>query len=619
MTESDPLRPGRAPLPPLRPVRLWQPRIQSQRRDDGTLLVWQADPLGPYPDRLSDRIAHWAEVAPDRTWMAERQGGGDWVRTSYRGLAQALPALGQALLDLGLSVDRPLLILSGNSVAHGLIALAAQHVGIPSAAIAPAYATSGGDFAKLTSIRDQITPGAVFAESADAFAPALAAVFAGLPVIGRTGAALTHRFDDLLATPPGPAAAAAHAATGPDTVAKFMFTSGTTGNPKAVIQTQRMLCANMAMVADCYAWFAEEPPVFLDWAPWNHVASGNKVFNMTLYNGGTYYIDAGRPTPAGMAETLRNLREVSPTWYFNVPVGFEMLVQAMRTDPALCESFFRDVKLLMYAGAALAEHTWAELDRLAVQTTGQRILLGTGLGATETAPFALYCTEPQDRPGNVGVPSRGLVLKLVPQDGRLEARIKGPSVTPGYWRAPDLTAAAFDDEGFYRLGDALRMADPDDPARGFFFDGRTAENFKMATGTWVAVGPLRAKLIDALGGLALDAVIAGEGQTELGALLVPFRPAIEALVPAGRDLDDAALLAHPALAAHVAALLADWNARAGGASLRIARVLFLDSPLSLDRGEVTDKGSVNQRAVLRHRADLVAVLQASGPGTIAAG
>jgi len=612
MTES-------APSPPLRPVRLWQPRIEWQRREDGSLLVWQSDPLGDYPARLSDRIAHWAQVAPDRTWMAERRGGGDWVHTSYAELFRALPALGQALLDLGLSVDRPLLILSGNSVAHAMMALAAQHVGIPSAAIAPAYATSGGDFAKLTSIRDQITPGAVFAESADPFAPALAAVFPGLPVIGRTGAPLTHRFDDLLATTPGPAAAAAHAATGPDTVAKFMFTSGTTGNPKAVIQTQRMLCSNMAMVADCYAFMTDEPPVFLDWAPWNHVASGNKVFNMTVYNGGTYYIDAGRPTAAGMAQTLGNLREVSPTWYFNVPVGFEMLVQAMRNDTALCASFFRNVKLLMYAGAALAEHTWAELDRLAIRTTGQRILLGTGLGATETAPFALYCTEPQDRPGNVGIPSRGLVLKLVPRDGRLEARLKGPSVTPGYWRAPDLTAAAFDDEGFYCLGDALRMADPDDPARGFFFDGRMAENFKMSTGTWVAVGALRAKLVDALGGLALDAVIAGEGQPDLGALLVPFRPAIESVVPGGAGLDDAALLAHPALAAHVAGLLAAHNARAGGASLRIARVLFLTAPLSLDKGEVTDKGSVNQRAVLRHRADQVAVLQAGGPGVIAAG
>lgn len=604
--------------PPLRPVALWDADVAHEIRADGSILVWQRGALPDYGRCLSDRIAHWAAVAPDRTWMAERGPDGAWRRTTYAQLQAALPALGQGLLDLGLSVERPLLILSGNSVTHGMMALAAQYAGIPSAAIAPAYATSGEGFAKLAAIRDQITPGAVYAEDTTPFAAALAATLAGLPVIGLTGAAVTHPFATLRATPPGPGVQAAHAATGPDTVAKFMFTSGTTGNPKAVIQTQRMLCSNMAMVADCYAYMRDEPPVVVDWAPWNHVASGSKVFNMVLWNGGTYWLDTGKPSPAGMAQTLQNLREISPNWYFNVPVGYEMLIQAMQADPALAANFFRDVKLLMYAGAAMAEHTWAELDRLAVQMTGQRILLATGLGATETAPFALYCTEPQDRPGNIGVPSKGLVLKLVPVEGRWEARLKGPSITPGYWRNPELSAAAFDDEGFYCLGDALRFAVPGDPARGFLFDGRTAENFKLATGTWVAVGPLRARVIDALQGLALDAVIAGEGQNELGALLVPFRPAIAKLVPDGAALPDAELMAHPALAAHVARLLGDYNARAGGSSLRIARALFLDQPLSLDRGEVTDKGSVNQRAVLRNRADLVERLYAGGAGVIRA-
>lgn len=598
--------------PPLRPVALWQADVAHQVRDDGSILIWQTGALPDYGRCLSDRVAHWARVAPDRTWMAERGPDGAWRGTTYAELNAVLPALGQGLLDLGLSVDRPLLIVSGNSVAHALMALSAQHVGIPSAAIAPAYATQADDFGKLAAIRDQITPGAVFVDDPRAYAPALAAVFPGLPVIDAAGMAR-------LSTPPGPTAHAAAAAVGPDTVAKFMFTSGTTGAPKAVIQTQRMLCANMAMVADCYAYLADDPPVVMDWAPWNHVASGSKVFNMILWLGGTFYLDGGKPTATGIRETIRNLREVSPNWYFNVPVGYEMLIQAMRADPALATRFFRNLKLMFYAGAAMAEHTWAELDRLAVQVTGARVFLSTGLGATETAPFALFCAEPQDRPGNIGIPAKGLTLKLVPIDGRWEARLKGPSITPGYWRNPALTAAAFDDEGFYSLGDALRFAVPGEPARGFFFDGRTAENFKMSTGTWVAVGPLRAKVIDALGGLALDAVIAGEGRGDLGALLVPFRPAIENVVPGGADLTDADLLAHPALAQHVASLLARHNAGAGGASMRIARAAFLTRPLSLAAGEVTDKGSVNQRAVLRLRADAVAALFQGGAGVIVAG
>lgn len=610
---QPPLRPG------IRPVRLWQPRIVWDRRADGCVVVRQADPLGPYPARMSDRIAHWAATAPDRTWMAERDATGAWQRVSYGELQRLIRSIGQALLDLGLSVDQPLAILSGNSVAHALMALGAQYAGIPSAAIAPAYALSGGEMGKLASVRDQITPGAVFVERTAPFAAALAQVFPGLPVLGRDGTGLALAWDDLIATPPRAGVEAAHAATGPDTVAKFLFTSGTTGSPKAVIQTQRMMCANMEQMTDCYAYLRDEPPVILDWAPWNHVAGGNLVFNTAIYNGGTFYVDGGRPTRDGMAETLRNLREVPTNWYWNVPFGFEMLVEAMDRDPDLARFFFRDIKFMYYAGAAMARHTWDALDALAVRTTGERILLSTGLGATETAPFALFSTDPEAAPGNLGVPARGIELKLVPVEGKWEARIKGPNVTPGYWRNPKLTLEAFDEEGFYRLGDALRFADEGDPSKGFFFDGRIAENFKMATGTWVAVGPLRAKLIDALGGIARDAVIVGEGEGELGALLVPFRPAIEKLVPGGAGLDDAALLAAPELAAAIAERLAAWNRLAGGASLRVPRALVLTEPLSLERGEVTDKGSVNQRAVRSHRADLVATLFAGGPGTIRAG
>lgn len=591
----------------LRAVELWDAKVAWDKRDDGSILVWQEGELDPYPDRLSDRIAHWAAETPDRTWMAERGPDGAWVRVSYSELLSHIRAIGQALLDIGLGEDKPLIILSGNSLGHALMALGAQYVGVPSAAIAPAYALSGG-FEKLKSVRDQITPGAVYAEDTAPFAPAITEVFPGLPVFGRKGDGRATDWDALLATAPTEAVDKANAATGPDTVAKFVFTSGTTGNPKAVITTQKMLCSNQEIVADCFRYFRTEPPVLLDWAPWNHVAAGNKVFNMNIYNGGTYYIDDGKPGPGAIDKTIRNLKDVSPNWYFNVPVGYEMLVHAMQEDAELRQSFFRDLKLMMYAGAAMAEHTWADLDRLAIQTTGERVLLATGLGSTETAPFAFFCTEPQDRPGNIGIPSREVLLKLVPNEGKLEARIKSPSVTPGYWRDPKTTAEHFDEEGFYMMGDALRFADPDDPAKGFFFDGRVAENFKLATGTWVSVGTLRGKLTDALGGLARDVVIVGEGHESLGAMLIPFRPAIEKVVPGGADMDDETLFNHPALRSEIAARLADYNKTATGSSMRIPQAIVMDRPLDLDKGEVTDKGSVNQRAVLRNHAEFAMTL-----------
>lgn len=600
---------------PLRPVRLWQPVVRWDKRADGSILVWQEGRLQGWPDRMSDRIHHWAGLDPDRIWMAERDSAGDWRRVSYGQMLAWVRSIGQRLLDMGLSTDRPLAILSANSIAHGLMALGAQYVGIPSAAIAPAYATSSGEFEKLRSVRDQITPGAVFADDTTAFAKAIADVLPGLPVIGQTGPGITLGWNELIATPVTAEVDAANAATGPETVAKFLFTSGTTGNPKAVIQTQRMMCANMEQMTDCYAYLRDEPPIILDWAPWNHVAAGNLCFNTAIYLGGTFHIDGGRPVRGLMDQTIQNLREVRPNWYFNVPIGYEMLVEAMRADPSLAEAFFSRMKLTYYAGAAMASHTWRALEELAVQATGQRVMLATGLGATETAPFALFNTDPTAAPGCIGVPAKEITLKLVPVEDKWEARVKGPNVTPGYWRNQKLTREAFDDEGFYCLGDALRFADPADPGKGFFFDGRVAENFKLNTGTWVAVGPLRAKLTDALGGLVRDAVIVGEGEGSLGALLVPFRPAIEALV-GDASLSDAELYAHPALRAVIAERLKAYNATATGSSLRVPRVMMLVEPLNLDRGEVTDKGSVNQRAVRNHRGDLVAAIYAGDPRVI---
>ncbi|MCB1343408.1 MAG: feruloyl-CoA synthase [Pseudooceanicola sp.] len=591
----------------------WQPEIVSETKPDGTIYVWQTAPLGDYPRCMNDRFSHWAEVAPGRVWMAERDASGAWVPLTYGAAWQKIRAIGSALLARGLGPDRPLLILSENSTAHALMALGAQQVGVPSAALAPAYALSAGDLAKLKGVAEQITPGMIFAEDAAPYARALSDVFAGLPVVAVRGA-LADRdvipFGELTATPPSADMEAAFKAVTPDTVAKFLFTSGTTGTPKAVIQTQRLLCSNQAMVAACYRFMEREPPVVVDWAPWNHTASGTKVFNMVIYHGGTYYIDAGKPAPGLIETTLANLRDIAPTWYFTVPLGYQMMLDAMERDDALRRNFFSRLKLMMYAGAGMSQAVWDRLTRVAEREVEGGVLLNTGYGATETGPFALTWTERQESAGNLGIPSPGLVLKLVPVDGKYEARLKGPSITPGYWRAPELTAQAYDDEGFYGLGDAVRFAVPGDASRGFYFDGRLAENFKLASGTWVAVGALRAQLVNDLGGLASDVVIAGENREALAALVVPDMAALRALA-GGEDPVNG-----PRVRDELARRLSGHAARATGSATRVTRALLLTDPLDFDRGEMTDKRSINQRAVLRNRAAMVEQLYSGDPAVI---
>lgn len=600
---------------PMRDVKLWSPVVRWETRDNGEILVWREDPLGPYPDKINERLIHWANDAPDRVWMADRRGTGPWKEITYGEALKHVRAIGQFLLNQGLSTERPLIILSENSLEHALMALGAQHVGIPSAALSPAYSTVSDDFSKLRDIAKQITPGIIFAEDGKPFANAIATVFdADLPLVvvdnAPEGRANVYSFANIIKTEPTEAVDRAFDAVGPDTVAKFLFTSGTTGSPKAVIQTQRMLCSNQQMVQDCYAYFRDEPPIIVDWAPWNHTASGNKVFNIAIYNGGSYYIDRGKPTPAHFAQTIANLREISPTWAFNVPAGFEMLVNAMREDKVLRDTYFRRLKLMMYAGAGLAQHTWNALGELSEEATGTRVLMTTGIGSTETAPFSLYCTDPQDAPGNVGIPAQGVTVKLVPYAGKYELRLRGPNVTPGYWRNEQLTAEAFDEEGFYKIGDAVKFAVEGDPSKGFYFDGRTAENFKLQTGTWVAVGELRAKLVNQFGGLIRDAVITGENQAELGALVVPALPTLRALVEGGADMADEELLAHPAVRDALAAKLAEHQKQSTGSATRVKRIMILVEPLRFEKSEVTDKGSINQRAVIRNKADLVAALYA---------
>ncbi len=604
--------------PPLRPVKLGPADTLVERRSDGTILMRSPHPLPAYPDKLTERLAYWAKAAPDRVFLAQRDAAGGWRSLNYADALAAVRAIAAALLGRNLSPDRPIAILSGNDIEHALLGLAAMHVGIPYAPISVPYSLLSQDFGKLKSIMAALTPGLVFADNGAAFARAIAAAVPRDAEIAVTMKPLGERtatsFAALSSTPPTAAVDAAHAKVGPDTIAKILFTSGSTGQPKGVINTQRMLCSNQAMIRSSLVFVAEEPPVLVDWPPWNHTFGGNHDFNLVLMNGGSFYIDEGKPLPGAIAATVRNLREIAPTIYFNVPKGFEMLLPYLRSDAGLRERFFSRLKVLFYAGAGLAQHVRDELEELAVATTGERIIFLSSLGSTETAPAALACTWETRRVGNIGVPMRGVELKLVPRDDKLEARLRGANITPGYWRAPELTAAAFDEEGFYKIGDALKFEDPADPGKGLLFDGRLAEDYKLATGTWVSVGPLRAAFIAHFAPLVRDVVLAGADRDEVTALVFPDFDACRKLAPElAPDIAAAALLADRRVAAEFARRLDTFVRSATGTSNRITRLSLLADPPSLDIGEMTDKGSINQRAVLAHRAALVEDLYAEAP------
>jgi feruloyl-CoA synthase len=588
-----------------------------QARADGSVILRSTEPLAPVPGRLSDRLSHWAAVAPERTLAARRTpGGGDWVRIGYAQMLERAQRIGQALVNRGLSPERPLAILSDNDLEHLSLALGAMWAGVPWVPVSPAYSLLSQDHAKLRHILGVTTPGLVFA-SGPAYARAIAAVVPAdvevvLTDVANKDGVLEDRavtpFDALLATPPGPGIAAAHARTGPDTIVKFLFTSGSTKEPKGVINTHRMLCANQQMLAQTLAFLADEPPMLVDWLPWNHTFGGNHNVGICLYNGGTLYIDEGKPTPKGMAQTLANLREIAPTVYFNVPKGFEELSLAMEDDRLLREMLFSRVQAFMFAGASLSQPVWDRLDRLGEATVGERIPVFTGLGMTETAPSCTFAVWPDVKSGEIGLPCPGVEVKLTPLDGKTEIRFRGPHVMPGYWRAPQQTLDAFDDEGFYRTGDAALWADPANPQRGLRFDGRIAEDFKLSSGTFVSVGPLRAKIVLAADPCVLDAVITGLNRDDVGALLFPRGDECRRLAGLPADTPLPEVLHHPAVRAFFQAV-ADrlWRDASGSAS-RVARLHVLAEPPSIDRGEVTDKGSINQRAVLAHRASLVEAL-----------
>ncbi|HWI10968.1 MAG TPA: feruloyl-CoA synthase [Burkholderiaceae bacterium] len=589
-------------------------------RADGGTIVTSTEALLPYAARLTDRLLHWAEHAPERTLVAKRVDGGDWRRVSYAQALVAARSIAQALIDHGLSAERPLAILSDNDIEHLLLGLGAMLAGVPFAPISAAYSLLSQDHGKLRHIVGTLTPGMVFAADGAAFAKAIDAVVpADTPVVLTRGAIAgraTLAFADLLATRATPQVDAAHAAVGPDTIAKFLFTSGSTKLPKGVINTQRMLCSNQQMIRQCFPQLLDEPPVLVDWLPWNHTFGGNHNVGIVLYNGGTLYIDEGKPTPALIGETLRNLREIAPTMYFNVPKGFEEIANALEVDAQLRATLFSRVKMFFFAGAGLAQPVWDKLDRVAEAHAGERIRMLTGLGMTETAPFAVCANAHEVKSGHIGLPAPGIELKIEPQGDKFEMRYRGPNVTPGYWRAPAQTAESFDAEGFYCSGDAVKPMDAAQPQRGFMFDGRIAEDFKLATGTFVSVGPLRAKIIAAGDPCVQDVVVAGINRNELGILIFPRLDACRALAGAAPNEPAERVLAEPPIRAFFQRLVDDLHAGGTGSATRVARALVLTEPPSIDRGEITDKGSINQRAVLTHRAALVEQLYADAPGVI---
>jgi feruloyl-CoA synthase len=563
----------------IRDVRLGPFGLVAERRPDGTIYARSPHPLGQHSARLTERLEHWAERTPERTFLARREDEGGWRRLTYARALDSLRRIGQALLDRELSPERPLAILSGNDLEHALLALAAQHVGVPYAPISPAYSLVSKDFGKLRYIIDLVTPGLVFAASGCAYQAAIAAAVAPET--------------ELVVTDEPPAGCRA-----------TPFAELLASEPTGAVE----VCSNQAMIRTMLAFLQDEPPVMVDWLPWHHTAGGNHNIGLILYNGGSLYIDDGRPTAAEIAPTVRTLREIATTFYVNVPKGFEVLLPHLEDDPALRARFFSELRLMFYAGAHLAQHVWAALQRQALEATGERILMLTGLGATETAPFVFMPGKEVSRAGEVGLPAPGIELKLVPLDGeRYVVRLRGPNVTPGYWRQEEVSAEAFDEENFYRLGDALRFLDPAAPVKGFVFDGRIAEDFKLSTGTWVHVGELRRAIIARFAPLLRDAVIAGHDRDEIAVLLVPD---LEACRRSSADPSACAreLLRSTALRRILQEHLDRLAESATGSSQRVARAILLEEPPSIDANEVTDKGSINQRAVLTRRADLVAEL-----------
>jgi feruloyl-CoA synthase len=586
-----------------------RPRITAETRADGSILLRSDVELGTHADHLGHELRRWADATPGAV-LATEPGPQGRRSLTYADARRAADAIAQGLLDRGAGPDRPVLLLSGNSLEHLLFTLACSTAGVPAVPASVAYSLMSADYRQLRAMAELVRPGLVFADDADRFRQALDAVDGDATVVVSRGErAGAVRFDELAATTPGPALERAFHAITPDTVAKILFTSGSTGTPKGVLTTQRMLTSNQQMMRQAWPFLTGEPPVLVDWLPWSHTFGGSHNVGMALTNGGTLHIDAGRPVPQLFEHTVNALREIAPTLYVNVPAGYAMLVPRLEADVGFARHFLSRLRLLFYAGAALPPALWDRLERLVERHADHPVPLTSSWGTTETAPAATSAHWAGSRCGCIGVPLPGVTVKLVPVGDKREIRLRGDNVTPGYLNRPDVTAAAFDEEGYYRTGDAVVLVDPRDPNQGLMFDGRIAEDFKLATGTWVSVATVRTRLISAARVLS-DAVLAGHDRDEVTALAWLNLPEARAVCGLAADAD--VPLDHPALREHLAAALAEGGA-AAGSSGRVARLLLCADPPDLDAGEITDKGYVNQRVVLDRRADLVDRLYSDEP------
>ncbi|HXF88762.1 MAG TPA: feruloyl-CoA synthase, partial [Xanthobacteraceae bacterium] len=599
--------------PPLRSISFAPVAVERSAGPNGTTLLRSQTPLLPFETNLAKVFRAAVETAPARIFLAERRGNA-WYELRYEEARRRVDHIAAAFIERGLSAERPVMILSGNAIEHALLMLAGFCAGVPVAPISVAYSLQSQDFGKLKHIHRLLAPGLVYVADTAPFAKALAALdlTASELVAGLNNANLERvtPFAELAAERSTRAVDAAVAAIRPDTVAKFLFTSGSTAFPKGVINTHLMLTANQQQIAQIWPFLAEQPLVLVDWLPWNHTFGANHNFNMVLRNAGTLYIDGGKPVPALIGETVRNLSEISPTVYFNVPAGYGALLPHLEKDETLARSFFAKLRLIFYAGAALPQDMWSRLEAVAARITGERIPMTSSWGTTETSPLSTAAHFLTDRAGVIGVPVPGVELKLVPSGDKQEIRVRGPNVTPGYWKSPDLTAAAFDEDGFYRPGDAVRFLDAADPTQGLLFDGRLAEDFKLQTGTWVNVGALRIGLLAACSPLLQDAVIAGADREHVG-VLAWLNPAGCQSVAAG--VPPAELARDARVREHLLRAIGQWNADHPGLSTRIARILLLGEPPSIDANEITDKGYINQRLVLERRKAEVERLFAAPP------
>ncbi len=598
----------------IKKISLAEPAVQVEKLSDGGVILRSPQPIGDYSVTQSAWIFDWAEKTPATTFLAERSGpNGTWRRITYLEFSNQIKSVAQALLNRIKNKIKPIAILSDNSINNALLLYGAMHVGVPVVPISPAYSLMSQDFGKLQYIIAQIEPSLIYVEDGNKFSHMLQRNDFGVTEIVVSTNPLanfrTTEFDELLSTKPTSAVDEASEKVGSDTIAKILFTSGSTGQPKGVINTQGMLCSNQQAMSQVWTFLNEKPPITVDWLPWNHTFGGNHNLNMILRNGGTLYIDFGKPAPGIIHQTVDNLKEISPSIYFNVPRGYDMLLPYFEKEVELRETFFKELEMIFYAAAALTQTTWEKLERLSEQTIGKRVVMLSGWGATETSPDCTHVHWPISKAGVIGLPIPATEIKLVPNEYKMEMRVRGPNVMPGYWKQEELTKEAFDQDGFYCIGDAARFEDEQDPSKGIVFDGRISENFKLSTGTWVAVGNLRTAVVASVDKVIQDVVIAGHDRDEIGILVFPNLIGCRTLCS---DLSDDTLVEevinHKNVRDALASGLRYHNSQSSGSSTKITRALILLEPPNIDANEITDKGYLNQRAILERRADLVVEL-----------